>query len=271
MKRRAVLAGVVSAIGMTVWGFVQPFRQPTESTAVPATSAASQPMIRTPPLKVEVIADNLVAPWAIAFLPDGRVMFTERAGRVRIIKENVLQPEPALVVSDIKPWLKMGLLGLVLDPQFETNHYVYVAECYGGEAERDSWERIVRYTFQAEELVAPTTLLDRIPAFWNHSGGRLAFGPDGKLYITTGDSDRPPLSQDLTSLAGKILRLNPDGSVPADNPFVNTPNAHPAIWSYGHRNPQGLAFDDKGTLYAPEHGPEGGDEINVIQREPPTA
>lgn len=215
---------------------------------------------------MEVIADKLVAPWSIAFLPDGRVLVTERAGRVRIIKDKTLQPEPALVVPDIKAWVKMGLLGIVLDPHFESNHFVYLAESYGGEGERDSWVRVVRNEMQGDKLVSPTKLIDQIPAFLNHAGGRLAFGPDGKLYITTGDADRPPQAQDLKSLSGKILRVNADGSIPSDNPFVNDPNANPAVWSYGHRNPQGLAFErSTGTLYAPEHGPDGGDEINLIR------
>jgi glucose/arabinose dehydrogenase len=125
--------------------------------------------------------------------------------------------------------------------------------------------RVVRYVMEGEKLLSPRTLIDQIPAFLNHAGGRLAFGADGKLYVTTGDADRPPLAQDLTSLAGKILRLNPDGSIPVDNPFTSHPAAHPAIWSYGHRNAQGLAFDRDGALYAPEHGSDGGDEINLIR------
>lgn len=230
-----------------------------------ATNGTDVPPV--PELVEHVIADQLVAPWSIAFLPDGRVLVTERSGKVRLIRDGQIAAHPALVVADIKAWVKMGLLGIVIDPQFASNHYVYLAECYGSEQERDSWVRVVRYVMNGDLLESPTTLIDRIPAFLNHSGGRLAFGPDGKLYVTTGDADRPPLSQDLTSLAGKILRLNTDGSIPQDNPFVNRGDVHPAIWSYGHRNPQGLAFRaGAGTLYAPEHGPNGGDEINRIER-----
>lgn len=245
--------------GSVLLGFQSPPASDTPATTTPAAML--------PGFKAEVLADQLVAPWAIKFLPDGRALFTERAGRVRMMQDGKLLAEPALVVSDIKTWVKMGLLGLELDPDFSTNHFVYLAECYGGEAERDSWVRVVRYVMSGDTLETPTTLIDRIPAFLNHAGGRLAFGPDKKLYITTGDADRPRDAQDLSLLNGKILRINADGSIPADNPFVGQANANPAIWSYGHRNPQGLAFDEKtGRLFAPEHGPNGGDEVNLIER-----
>ena len=216
-----------------------------------------------PIMEAEVIATDLRAPWSIAFTPDSRAMVTERVGRVRLIEDGALRDEPMLVVPDIKSWSKMGLLGIAIDPNFADNAFVYLAECHGqGE---DNWLRVRRYVERDGKLVEPTTLIDKIPAFHNHAGGRLRFGPDGKLYITTGDADRPPLAQDLTSLAGKILRLNPDGSVPNDNPFVDQPDARPEIWSLGHRNSQGLAFQPgTNALYAPEHGPNGGDELNLV-------
>ncbi len=259
VRKWIVPAGVVVA-AITSIGVQK--RPPAAAFATTAPAQAT-----APGFNIQVVADKLVAPWSIKFLPDGRVLFTERAGRVRIIKDGALLPEPALVVPDIKAWVKMGLLGIELDPNFASNHFVYLAECYGGEAERDSWVRIVRYVLNGEKLESPTKLLEKIPGYLNHSGGRLACGPDGKLYITTGDADRPSDAQNLSSFSGKILRINPDGSIPSDNPFVNTPNAIPSIWTFGHRNSQGLAFEPKsGKLFAPEHGPTGGDEVNLITR-----
>jgi len=232
--------------------------------AAPATSPTDT-VKPTPVFKVEEIASGLRAPWAIAFLPDGRVFFTERVGRVRVIENGRLRAEPVLTVPDIKSWTKMGLLGLAISPNFAADHLVFLAENYGDDAHNSL--RVVRYREESGKLIEPTKLIDGIPAYLNHTGGRLRFGPDGKLYITTGDADKPPLAQDLRSLAGKILRLNADGSIPDDNPFVGRSDAHPAVWSYGHRNSQGLAFQPgSDTLFAPEHGPDGGDEINIVRR-----
>jgi aldose sugar dehydrogenase len=124
---------------------------------------------------------------------------------------------------------------------------------------------VVRFREADNHLIEPHTLIEGIPAYRNHTGCRLRFGPDGCLYIKTGDANQPPLAQRLDSLAGKILRMNPDGSVPSDNPFVGRTNALGPIWSYGHRNPQGLDFQPKsGALFASEHGPDHGDEINLV-------
>lgn len=220
----------------------------------------------TTPYRVEIVASNLQAPWSIVFAPDKRLFFSERPGWVRIIQGGHVSPEPALLLTNVSPSVKMGLLGLALDPGFGSNHFVFLAYNYdlGGERYR---MRIVRYREQAGRFIDPVTLLENIPAYRNHTGGRLLFGPDGCLYITTGDANDPPRAQQLDSLAGKILRLNPDGSIPKDNPFLKQTNAHPAVWSYGHRNPQGLAFQPgTGTLFAPEHGPDHGDEINKIEQ-----
>lgn len=226
---------------------------------------AAPPAVKpTPRLKIEEIASGLKAPWALAFLPDGRVFVTEREGRVRVIDHGALLPEPALSVPDIKSWTKMGLLGMALAPDFERSREVFLAENYGDDTH--NFLRIVRYREDAGKLVEPTKLVEGIPAYLNHTGGRLVFGPDADLYITTGDADKPPLAQELSSFAGKILRIRRDGSVPADNPFATRDGAQGAIWSFGHRNPQGLAFQPgTGVLFAPEHGPDGGDEINIVR------
>lgn len=219
----------------------------------------------TPEFKVEELAAGLRAPWELVFLPDGRVWFTEREGRVRAFIDGKLQPEPVFTPAGLKSWQKMGLLGLVLAPDFATSRLLYLAENY--EEGKANFMRVVRYRESGGTFVEPMTLVQKVPAFWNHTGGRLSFGPDGKLYITTGDADKPPLSQNPRSLAGKILRLNPDGTTPADNPFADGRRGRPEVWTFGHRNPQGLAFQPgTGRLFAPEHGPDGGDEINLIAK-----
>lgn len=212
-----------------------------------------------PGLQVEVVAKNLEIPWAMAFAQDGRLFLTERVGRVRVIRDGRLLPEPwaTLQVAAIG---EAGLLGVALDPEFPRTPFVYLYHTYQDPQGR-LWNRVVRFREQGGRGVAPTMLLDRIPGASIHDGGRLKFGPDGKLYVTTGDAANPRLSQDLRSLAGKILRLNADGSIPTDNPFPGSP-----VYSYGHRNPQGLAWHPKTRrLYSTEHGPSGSDEVNVIQ------
>ena len=218
------------------------------------------------PYRVEIVASRLQAPWSVVFAPDGRIFFSERPGWVRVIENGRILETPALVLKDVTPSVKMGLLGLAVDPGFATNRHVYAAYNYEEGAERYRL-RVVRYRERHNELMEPRVLLEGIPAYRNHTGCRLKFGPDGLLYVTTGDANDPPLAQRLDSYAGKILRLKPDGSVPSDNPFVGKSNALGAIWSYGHRNPQGLAFQHgTGRLFAPEHGPDHGDEVNLIEK-----
>lgn len=238
----------------------------TDSSWLPAQTNPPVPPAGTltTPYRVEIVAARLQVPWSLAFTPDGRLFFTERPGWVRVIEHGRMLEEPALLLPDVVPSVKMGLLGIVADPGFATNHFLYLAYNYDLGKE-DYRLRVVRYREIKNRLVEPRVLIEGIPAYRNHTGCRLRFGPDGCLYITTGDANQPPLSQRLDSTAGKILRLNPDGSVPADNPLVGHTNAHPAIWSYGHRNPQGLDFQpDTGALFAPEHGPNDGDEINHV-------
>ena len=240
--------------------------------AIPALAAAAPLSISDPsdaalvtPHRIETLATGLIVPWELRFLPDGRQIFTERAGRVRIVEDGKLLEEPALVLPAAQG-NKMGLLGLALAPDFGQSGLLFVAwnKALG---ERRFELRMERYRLDGNKLVEPETIVEGIAANQNHTGCRLEFGPDGMLYMTTGDADRAEGSQQLDQLHGKILRFNPDGSVPRDNPFVGKEGARPEIWSYGHRNPQGIAFQPgTGRLYESEHGPLHGDEVNLIEK-----
>jgi aldose sugar dehydrogenase len=214
---------------------------------------------------IDTLASGLTVPWDLVFLPNGDMLATERPGRVRIFHNDRLQPAPALSIDNIEVNGKMGLLGICLHPLFTANHFVYLA--YNYRAGNETFLRIARYEWLTDSLRNPKTIIERIPGVFNHTGSRLKFGPDKKLYITTGDADIPRLAQDLKAFNGKILRLNDDGTIPADNPFVKNDTARHEIWTYGHRNVQGIAFQpNTGNLYNSEHGPTGGDEINLIRK-----
>jgi glucose/arabinose dehydrogenase len=207
--------------------------------------------------RVEVVATGLQIPWSLAFAPDGRLFVTERPGRVRIFTSTVASSEVALTLDDVFAQGEAGALGIAIDPDFTSTRHVYLY--YSAQADGGPVNRVVRYREVAGRLGERAVLLDNIPANAIHDGGRIRFGPDGLLYITSGDAASTSRAQDVASLAGKILRLNRDGSSARDNPFSSP------IYSYGHRNPQGLDWHPAtGDLWASEHGSSGNDEINVI-------
>ncbi len=219
--------------------------------------------------RVETVVSGLEVPWSIVWAPDGRMIFTERPGRVRVFQNGKLQQQPLFVVPDVEPGGESGLMSVALHPQFASNHWLYLSYAYKGDGQR---VRVVRYRESAAGLVDRTVIVEDIPAAQYHAGCRLRFGPDGKLYITTGDATERELAQRLDSLAGKTLRLNDDGTVPADNPFVGQANARPEIWTYGNRNGQGIDFQPGSNLcFETEHGPSGfdgpggGDELIFSQ------
>ena len=226
------------------------------------TGAEAQSSVR---YRLEVVASGLEVPWSIEFAPDGRMFVTERPGRLRVIEDGKLNPTPVHVFPDVASESEEGLMGLALHPQFARNGWLYV--CYARN-DGGTTDRVVRYKETRGRLTEPRVILDRIPAARFHAGCRLKFGPDAKLYVTTGDATDREIAQDMRSLGGKILRLNDDGSIPRDNPFPNSP-----IFSLGHRNPQGIDWHPTaGLLFETEHGPSGfdggfgGDEVNIVER-----
>jgi aldose sugar dehydrogenase len=220
--------------------------------------------------KVEKVAGGLEVPWSIVWAPDGRMIFTERSGRVRVMEKGTLNPKPLLTLTDVESAGEAGLMSVALYPQFSSNHFVYLSYAYTSGGLR---VRVVRYREAPEGLVDRKVIIEDLPAARAHAGCRLRFGQDGKLYVTTGDATNRDLAQQLDSLAGKTLRLNDDGTVPQDNPFVGQQNARPEIWSFGHRNAQGLDFQPGTNLmFQTEHGPSGfdgpggGDEVNIVEK-----
>jgi aldose sugar dehydrogenase len=245
--------------------FLACHRAPPEGKGAGETATAG-----ATPFRVETFASGLTVPWSIVFVPDGRIFITERPGRVRVIENGKLRTEPLATIADVEPSGESGLMGLTLHPQFADNHLLYLAYAYRGNGQR---VRVVRMKETSSGLVDRKVIIDDIPAAANHAGCRLRFGPDGKLYITTGDATERELAQRLDSLAGKTLRVNDDGTVPQDNPFVGQAGARPEIWSYGHRNSQGLDWQPgANVMFQTEHGPSGfdgpggGDEVNIVER-----
>lgn len=275
MKRTYVLGGIIlllitggaalaaMLLPRTVFAPTEPTGQPGKQAAdlLPVTATA-EPVSPNVPVTspaapaIETIAENLQIPWGIAWLPDGDMLVTERPGRLLLIGTD----RHVLPISGVAHVGEGGLLGVAVHPRFSENRWVYLYLTTSTGAGLKN--RVERYELTGNQLTNRIVIRDGIPGAQNHDGGYIAFGPDGLLYITTGDASREESAQDIDSLAGKILRLEGNGDIPDDNP------GHRPIFSYGHRNPQGLAWDSSGQLWATEHGrsgvASGFDEINRI-------
>ena len=218
-------------------------------------------------IAVRALTDKLDFPWDIAFLPDGGLLVTERPGNLLLLDPQTGATAKVSGVPTVYYRGQGGLLGTVLHPNFAENGWLYLAMAVAVDDEQRT-TRVVRYTLQGQTLAEPLLIFEATPAVssHNHFGGALLFDNDGYLYIAMGDRKERHLAQALDNSLGKILRYRDDGSIPSDNPFVTTPGALPQIFSYGHRNPQGLTIDRAtGRMWNAEHGPQGGDEINLLQ------
>ena len=206
---------------------------------------------------ISIYAQNLEVVWALAFLPDGDLLATERKGTVNLINKegNVSR---IFTLGNVLQTGESGLHGIALHPDFESNQLVYLYYTYKGDGD-NTQNRVSRFRFDGKTFTDEKIIVDAIPGAVFHDGGRIKFGADKNLYITTGDARNPSLAQDVNSLAGKILRVTDEGNPASGNPFGTR------IWSYGHRNPQGIAWDDKGKLWETEHGDSATDEFNLIE------
>jgi quinoprotein glucose dehydrogenase len=257
----------IPALWVIVWLFVMPVPEAVSGPSAVTKSGITEETFlpEGDNVRVEVWLDNLNIPWSLIFLPDGRALISERPGWIRVVKDGVIQGKPYAEPGAVH-YGEGGLMGLALHPEFPREPYIYAMHTYRKEGEL--YNRVVRLRDLGDRGIIDRVIIDEIPGGRNHNGGRIAFGPDGMLYITTGETFRAELAQNLNSLGGKILRVSPEGAVPEDNPFPGSP-----IYSYGHRNPQGLTWHpETKDLFASEHGPSGEffkralDEINVIKK-----
>lgn len=266
---RFVFLSVLVILAVVVLGFVSVLPQRDDRNSLKDSGDSKvqstleepteEPTSKDKNFRIETIAENLDTPWGIVFLPNKSMLFTERQGRVHLIENGNVTL--VATIDKAREISEGGLLGIALHPNFSSNNFVYLYYTFE-ERGGNTFNRVVRMTYSNKTLIDETIIVDKIPGARNHNGGRIKFGPDGFLYITTGDAEKPSQSQDINSLAGKILRATEDGLPAVGNPFNNL------VYSYGHRNSQGLAWDNNGNLWATEHGRSGAlsglDELNLI-------
>ncbi|MDD4289615.1 MAG: PQQ-dependent sugar dehydrogenase, partial [Atribacterota bacterium] len=215
---------------------------------------------------VETWVENLDIPWELVFLSENKALVTERNGQIRLIENSILQQEPYKVVDEVAHIGEGGLMGFAKHPRYPQQKYLYIMHTYLGDNEL--YNRVIRFIDTGNTMEFDKIIIDKIPGSQVHNGGRIAFGPDEMLYICTGDTWQAEIAQDINNSGGKILRLTPEGDIPDDNPFNDSP-----VYSLGHRNTQGLAWHpETGILFSSEHGPSGEfglrdkDIINIIEK-----
>lgn len=251
LPRRALAAALLGVLGalVAIPLSAQRANAPTVGGSPPMPRQRTRRKVRG--VKIQVVAQNLEIPWALQFSPDGRIFFTERPGRVRVMTEGGT-PVVYKDLTQVTHHGEGGLMGMALHPQFPTVPYVYLH--YTMRIGKDqSINRVSRFRDTGQTLAEEAIIIDNIPASQFHDGGALAFGPDGMLYVGTGDARTPGAAQQIESLAGKILRVGPDGQLPLDNPIPNSP-----VWAYGFRNVSGITWNPvTGEMWAASHGPTG--------------
>jgi len=233
--------------------------------AAPAQEASESPSV---PARVTAVVGGLDHPWAMAFLPDGGMLITERSGSLRLLRVPGGLSKPLAGVPKVYARGQGGLLDVALSPDFAKDRYVYLSYAESDGSKSGTAVGRGRLSADGAALEDFRVLFRQEPKLSSgqHYGSRLVFDRKGYLYISLGENNQRPTAQDLDKLQGKVVRLNADGSVPQDNPFVGRAGARPEIWSYGHRNPQGMALNPwSGELWENEHGPRGGDEINLVR------
>lgn len=260
MRKIAITLIVLLILSLVSW---QVFfsETPNNPTSVPENNNPPQVSPETP--LTSIVAQNLDTPWSIAFLPDNSFLFTERNGLVKLVdSQGKLKAEAVAKINEAREIGEGGLLGITAHPDFKNNNYIYLYYTYRDGNQR-ILNRVARMTYKDGKLSDQEIIIDKLPGSENHNGGRIKFGPDGYLYVTTGDAGSAQRAQDKNNLAGKILRIKDNGQAAPGNSFNDL------IYSYGHRNPQGLTWDDQGRLWATEHGRSGAlsglDELNLIQ------
>src|ERR687897_286521 len=253
MDKRLVVVAILVVASAIVTIFISPL-----DTTVPIPEPSFLNNTTNPNKGIEIIAENLSTPWAIDIAKDNRIFFTERDGKIRLIDaQGILIDEPLAYIRVAQNG-GLGLLGITLHPNFTENHLMYIYHSYM--KDNKIYNKVLLLKEKDNKIIESNILIDSIPGSLYNNGGRINFGPDNKLYIVTGDASDPDLAQNRSSLAGKILRINSDGSIPSDNPFKDSP-----IYSYGHRNVQGIAWHpETKQMYSSEHGPSGFDKIDLI-------
>ncbi|WP_233743528.1 PQQ-dependent sugar dehydrogenase [Leptodesmis sichuanensis] len=255
-------------------------------TSTPASPAANLSTVTSPPVVSAVetaqgvrqttLIEGLERPWSMAWLPDGTLLITEKTGRLRLVRDGVLEPTPIAGVPEVMSSGQGGLMEIAIHPRFAENRLVYLTYSHG--TENANRTRLARATFDGKALRDLQVIFEvsQVKSGGQHFGSRIVWLPDGTMLVAIGDGGNPPVqlegdlirkqAQNLRSHLGKIVRLKDDGSIPRDNPFATRADANPAIWSYGHRNIQGLTFDPSTQrVWATEHGARGGDELNLVE------
>lgn len=262
MIRLFPIPSAIAAVSVAAFLMCTPPQEPSNTVAV----------VSDENVKIEVAVSGLKMPWAIAFLPNGDMLVTERTGQLRMVQNGQLLPEPIKGLPEITYKGQGGLLDVVLHPKYAQNGWIYFSyssPAQNGEAGKGFTSAFVRARLKNNELVDQEVLFRAKPnvSTNHHFGGRIVFDNAGFMYLTVGDRGGKEQAQLLSNHQGKVMRLNDDGTIPKDNPFVGRADAMPEIFSYGHRNPQGLTLNpETGEIWEHEHGPQGGDEVNISRR-----